>query len=265
TPVEVGMVVTGSVTVNPDGSVKAYTIDHADQLPPAVQRLLKSSIPGWTFDAIKSTGTTGPTKAQASVYIGGMVTETTKQIVDGKKVQQNTIQIGVEHIALHCPPPHAERTFAMGCDPDTGLTRLPSPPPEYPIEAARAHMEGVVDLRLEIGRNGRVLRAAVRQVNLFNRIPNPVLFRRIFSDVTLETAQAWRFRVPTTGPNAGRDRWVLAQQVKFYIMGGHVDTTAYGQWLADLPGPIKAIPWAEQDSGRVVRLPEMSTEGALMR
>ncbi|HET7562488.1 MAG TPA: hypothetical protein VFJ87_08935 [Rhodanobacteraceae bacterium] len=265
TPVHVSMVVTGTVSVNPDGSVKAYTIDHADQLPSGVQSLLKSSVPEWTFDAIKAAHKTVPTQARMSVQVTGTVTGTSKQKVDGKTVEQNTVQIGVADIDLHCPPPHADMTFVSGCDPNAGLAHVAGVPPAYPIRAVRAGMEAVVDLRLEIGRDGRVLHAAVRQVNLYSRIPDLSLYRKIFADPTLEAAHEWRYRVPISGPNAGRDRWMLDQRVKFYIDGGHVATIGYGQWLAYLPGPIAAIPWADQGSTTVTRLPEMTVEASLMR
>lgn len=264
-PTELVMVVTGRVTVNPDGSVKAYTIDHEDKLPAGVQRLLKSSVPSWTFDAVKSTRATTPVQAPMSVRVTGTVTETTSQKTNGKKVEQNTVQIGVADIDLHCPAPHVDRTFEQGCDPATGLVHLDIRPPEYPLQAMRAGVEGVVDLRLEVGRDGRVVQAAVRQVNLFSRIPDLSLYREIFADPALKAARNWRFRVPTDGPDSGRDRWVLAKRVKFYIDGSHVATVGYGQWLADLPGPIKVIPWDGQGAAPVVRMPDDTVEATLIR
>lgn len=260
-PVELGMVVTGAVTVDPDGSVKAYTIDHADQLPSGVRHLLQTTIPGWTFDAIKSAHATAPTSARMSVRVQGTVIGTSKQKIDGKQVEQNTVQIGVAGIALQCPPPHVELTYAHGCDPAANLRYWPEdkPPalPQYPAAAAALHAGGAVHLYLDVDSAGHIMQAAVGRVDLYMLVPHPDKLRKLFGDAALRATQDWQFNVPTAGPQALAGHWVAAQTVGFMAGSDHAGSVGYGKWLAFQPGPSQAIAWVDEDPAAVIRLPDM--------
>ena len=52
--VEASMLVTGELVVAPDGTVKSYTLDRADKLPPEVRELLAKVVPGWELGVAKS-------------------------------------------------------------------------------------------------------------------------------------------------------------------------------------------------------------------
>lgn len=267
-PIKLTMLVTGSVTVNPDGSVKSYAIDHANQLPQGVQNLLVKTLPGWTFDAVKSTGTAIPANTPMSVRVTGTVTAVTKQKVAGKTVQQNTVQIGIDDIALHCPPPHAEFVPALGCDPNANLRFWPDdkPPelPKYPLAAVRLASGGAVHLYLEIDSAGHVMQAAVGRVDLYAQISRPDRLRKILGDAALETAQYWQFSVPTTGLHAVDGLWVASQTIKFQIAGDQGASTGYGHWLAYLPGPAQAISWVDPDSAAIIPLPDKVVTASLI-
>jgi hypothetical protein len=267
-PVELAMVVTGTVTLNPDGSVKAYAIDHADQLPAGVQHLLKSTVPGWTFDSIKAAGKMLPANTRMSVRITGTVTATTKQKVGGKKVEQNTVQIGVADITLHCPPPHAEFSPEAGCDPNASLRFWPEdkPPtlPQYPLAAVKLQAGGAVHLYLDVDSAGHIMRAAVGRVDLYMQVPRPERLRKLLGDAALQATQDWQFSVPTAGPHALAGHWVVEQTLKFVIAGDHAANVGDGQWLAYQPGPDLAIPWASADAAAVIRLPDVLVPVSLL-
>lgn len=267
-PVELGMLVTGTVTVNPDGSVKAYTIDHADQLPPGVQSLLVKVLPGWSFDAIKAAGKTIPANTRMSVRVTGTVTGTSKQRVDGKQVEQNTVQIGVADIDLHCPPPHADLTYARGCDPAATLHYWPAdkPPalPQYPLAAVKLQAGGAVHLYLDVDSAGRIMQAAVGRVDLYMLVSRPEHLRKLLGDAALKATQDWQFSVPTAGPHALAGHWVVEQTLEFVIAGDHAASVGYGHWLAYQRGPDQAIPWADAESATVVTLPEMKVPASLI-
>lgn len=267
-PIELAMDVTGNITVNADGSVKGFSIDHPEQLSQGVQHLLQTTLPGWTFDAIKAAGANAATTARMTVHVTGTVTATTTTRVDGKDVPQNTVQIGVDRIDLQCPPPHTHLTYARGCDPAANVRQWPAdkPPalPQYPLDAVKAQAEGAVHLLLDVDGLGRVMQMAVSRVDLYTHVPRAERIRKLLGDATLAAAQDWQFSVPTTGSAALAGHWVVEQTVKFEIAGGHAASVGYGQWLASIPGPDQVIPWASADAAGVIRLPDMLVTASLV-
>jgi hypothetical protein len=202
------------------------------------------------------------------VHVTGTVTGTSKQKVDGKTVEQNTVQIGVADIDLHCPPPHADLTFVRGCDPAATLNYWPedkSPAlPQYPLAAVKLQAGGLVHLYLDFDSADHIMQAAVGRVDLYMRVPRPEKLRKQLGDAAMSATQDWQFKVPTVGPHALAGHWVVEQGVKFVIAGDHAASTGYGQWLAYLPGPDQAIPWADADSANLIRLPDILVTASLI-
>ncbi|MGH8184552.1 MAG: energy transducer TonB, partial [Rhodanobacteraceae bacterium] len=117
--------------------------------------------------------------------------------------------------------------------------------PSYPMDAAQAHVGGEVFLVLKIGRDGHVAQAAVRQVNLYSRTDWPDHYRKDLAEASLRAASKWQFKIPTRGPDAAKDHWVVQVPIN-YTLGPccSAPTRRYGQWSAYIPGPVQDIPWA---------------------
>jgi hypothetical protein len=46
---EASMLVTGTLEINADGTVRGYAIDQPDKLPAPVRDVIQKNVPGWTF------------------------------------------------------------------------------------------------------------------------------------------------------------------------------------------------------------------------
>lgn len=260
-PVQLSMTVTGTAVVRSDGSVASYSLDNADQLPEGVRSLLKTTVPAWTFAAVKAAGKPMPAIARMAVHVSGTVTATTKQKVAGKDEEQNTVQIGVAGIDLICPPPHEDLTYANGCDPAANLRPWPADKPlavpVYPATAVKLQAGGAVHLYMDIDSLGRVMQAAVGRVDLYMEVPHPEELRRRLADATLAATQDWQFSIPTAGPMALARHWVVAKTVKFEMAGDDPASVGHGQWQAYAAGPEQSIPWVGHDAATPVKLPDL--------
>lgn len=53
---QASMLLTGTIVVAADGSVKSHVIDHADEVEPAANTLISRSIPEWKFEPVLLAG-----------------------------------------------------------------------------------------------------------------------------------------------------------------------------------------------------------------
>jgi len=235
--VEASMVVTGTITLNPNGSVQGYTLREPDKLPPIVLRIVEQAVPAWSFVPVIAGGKAVTAKAGMSLRI----------VADMLDAQHAVVRIaGAE---FGCDASDAHKLLPNACSANTTVTPLQRTPPRYPAEALKSWVGGEVFLVLQIGRDGHVQRAVVRQVNLYSLTRDRTHYRHVLADATLRVARTWRYHIPTTGTEAEKDHWVVQVPVNYTIDGTYAATRKYGQWSVYVPGPVQHIPWDEDGRG----------------
>lgn len=238
--VEASMVVTGSIGVTPQGTVRAYTIDHPEKLPPLIVDLIGKSIPGWTFQPVLRGGKPVAAKADMSLRL------IARPAGDGK------FQIAV-------------RSAWFG-DPAQGIRQEKSSPPRYPRQAIRGRVEGTVYLALRIDRQGNVADVAARQVDLrVTEDENEMKhWRDVFTEASVDAARAWTF-TPADASDHAPYR-IAIEPVSYELSNGPVaKRPVYGQWETYVPGPLEPVPWFDADrmlAGSVDALPGDGVYGA---
>lgn len=234
--VEMSMVVTGTITVNPDGSVRSYTIHELDKLPPAARRIVQATVPHWQFVPIMANG-------KAVALEAGMSLRLIADMID-----HNHARVYVAGAEFGCDAGRARKLLPGECPKGTSVSYARRWPPNYPEDALQARVGGQVFLVLQVDRNGHVSQAAARQVNLYSVTGWPAHYRKVLAEASLRAARKWQFSVPTMGPNAAKDHWVVEVPVNYW-MGppGSAPVQHYGQWNAYIPGPVQDIPWAGRD------------------
>jgi hypothetical protein len=222
---EASMLVTGHVQVNPDGTLRSYSIDHADQLPEPVRQVIASNLPHWAFQL------SGPSS----------------------KVVDSSMSL---RVLAH---PQADGNYALSIggttfdkpkNPAERITSKQQKPPSYPEGAVEARVSGTVYLLLQIGRDGTVRNAVAEQVNLdeYGTELQMKHFRELLANKSLHAARAWTFNVPSSGPTASAPYWVVRVPVNFHLnrRGEAPHEPSYGQWQVYIPGPREYAPWADQ-------------------
>lgn len=240
--VEASMVVTGTLEVNPDGSVYAWALDQQDKLPPAVIEIVKATVPQWKFEPVTVDGKPVLAKTRMSLRI----------VADPINARNALIRVAGAEFGRAAG---LARTKAE-CPPGACLSYSKRYPPLYPLDMAMDRVSGTVYLVQEIGRDGRVIRQAVRQVDLrrLGGSGEMWFWRQEFAHASLAAAKDWTFHVPTTGEGATKDHWVVEVPINYRL--ARLDQPlplphrVYGQWDAYVPGPVHDVPWAQADAKR---------------
>lgn len=234
--VQDSMVVTGTITVNPDGSVASYTVRDLDKLPPAARHIVQATVPKWQFAPIFANGKPVAAKAGMSLRI----------VAD--MIDKTHARVRIASAEFGCEAGRARKLLPDECPKGSSVAYAHRRPPNYPMEALQARVGGEVFLVLQVDRNGHVSRAAARQVNLYSVTDEPAHFRTVLADASLRAAGRWRFNIPTTGPEAAKDHWVVQVPVNYWIgFPGSAPARHYGEWNAYIPGPVQDVPWADAD------------------
>lgn len=246
---EMSMTVKGSIDMRPDGSVSAYTIDKAENIPPAVRQMIGAQVSQWRFE---------PT------------------LVDGKPVDARTnMQLRIvarQQDASNFNVVIQSASFSGGRDDKTGqlavLRRTSLKPLMLAMMSSGA--TGEVYLALKIGPDGKVLDGIAEQVNLTVRGTEKEMAdaRKLLGDQSLAVVRRWTFSVPTTGESAGQPYWTGILPIKFDDSVRKPSDLA--RWKAYFPGPCTQIPWRDADGEshdgacRVDAAPEgvMTVDGA---
>ncbi|QRP64339.1 energy transducer TonB [Rhodanobacter sp. FDAARGOS 1247] len=235
--VQASMLLTGTIVVAPDGSVRSYAIDRADQVEPAAMSLVNRSIPAWKFEPVLLAGKPVAAKATMSLRV------VAKPIGDGNY----SLAINGTHFGQEAPGQHV-----------TYQNRVP---PTYPPQAIKGRVTGTVYLVLRVGRQGQVEDAEAEQVNLavIASDRDMVQWRNVLAKSALAAARKWTFHTPTSGEYVNAPYWVARVPVAYHLKTldePEVDT--YGKWQAYVPGPKELVPWIDSQrllSGSADALP----------
>jgi hypothetical protein len=222
---EGSMVVTGSLEVNPDGTLHGYTLDQPEKLPPVVVDVLGKSIPHWQFKL--SSPTTQVVKTSMSVR------------VVARPVGEGNYKVSVDGA-----------TFGEGeakANSATVTYNNRSVAPKYPQMAIDARVSGTAYLVLRIGRDGSVQEAVAEEVDLEQYATQQAMdkFRKVLANASLDAARHWTFHTPTQGTAVNDPYWVVRVPVNFNltVIGQPNKQHAYGTWQAYIPGPRQTVPW----------------------
>lgn len=240
--VEASMIVTGTIKVNPDGSVNSYTLDKQDKLQAGVVGLISKSIAKWKFEPVRFNGK--PALAQTRMSLRIVAHQTSFQ----------HFLASIKGVAFGNDPEQAEKSSQ--CAHNACLWYKTSIPPDYPSELEQDGVSGTVYLQVEVDRLGRVAKAAVQQVDLH---VSPSNFegelnhwRRLLGEASLAAVRDWTFKIPKTGPDADQDHWIAAVPINYSLVfnGQVIGRPSYGQWDTYIPGPVHKIAWLDNDDQR---------------
>lgn len=233
--VQASMLLTGTIVVAPDGSVRSYAVDKAEKLPPLVIGLIAKNIPKWKFEPTLLNGDPVAAKAQMSLRlvakpVGG---DSYSVSISGAQFGQNA--------------------------PGESITYKDRAKPTYPPQAARAHVSGTVYLVMRVGRQGQVQEVEAEQVNLVvvDSDKGMERWRKVLADSALAAARRWTFNLPTSGEHMNDEYWVARVPVTYALSAVHGDD--YGEWQPYVPGPRQPVPWLDDRrllSGNADALPD---------
>lgn len=230
--VQASMLVTGSIVVATDGSVKSYVIDKPEQLPKSVVSLIQKSAPTWQFVPLVRDGQ--PVLAKAAMSLR----------VVAKPVGDDSYSLTIVSSHFGQPP---SWTNNEGGKAITGHRREL---PRYPMEAARSGVSGTVYVVLRVNRQGLVDEAATEQVNLNMAASDVemVRWRNVLSDAALRAVRNWTFNPPTVGSEAAKSAWVVRVPIVFSLSQRRESLLAhkYGGWHPYMPGPRHVPAWMDE-------------------
>lgn len=240
--VEASMLVSGTIEINPDGSVRTYAIDQAAKLSPSINDCIRQTVTAWRFQV--------DTKKEV-IAKARMTLRLLAKSVDDKHI---AVSVGGETIGKDDGLPTDDLQFDHRAV------------PAYPKVALDARATGVVYLLLRVNRDGKVDDAWVEQVNLttYSSDLNVELMRKTFAKATLGSAKRWTFHVPTTGALASAPYWVARLPISFEINGFPYDLEdgQFGKWSVYLRGPRHPVLW-DGDPKLLSSAPDAVPEGGV--
>ncbi|MDO1529220.1 energy transducer TonB [Fulvimonas sp. R45] len=219
---EASMLVTGSLIVNPDGSLRSYRIDDAAKLPQAVLGLISKNAAGWHFRPVLQDGRAVAAEAKMSLRI----------VARPEPDERYELSI---------------RGAQFGRDVHRAISADHRVPPWYPMNARFARAGADVYLALQVDRTGKVVDAAVTQVNL-TAVGNDRLMaemRKSFAASSVDAGKRWTFKIAQGAVPPPDGYWVVRVPIAFRISRSESRGPA---WHAYIPGPLQYVPWLQHDN-----------------
>ncbi|WP_130619211.1 energy transducer TonB [Dyella amyloliquefaciens] len=223
---EASMVLTGTVDVNPDGSLHGYTIDKRELVPSDVAAIVDKNVSRWTFKLSSPTTEVIHTKMSLLVLAKPMGDDKYSVTVSGSSFGEND-----------------------GSNGESVSYKSHKPNPTYPKAAVSARVSGTAFLLLRIGRDGTVEEAVAEQVNLdqYGTANEMRQYRKMLADASLLAARQWTYNVPTHGKSVNDPYWQVRVPVSFNLLPfGERPKETYGRWHGYIPGPRETPPWISQ-------------------
>ena len=202
--VEASMVLTGSVDVAQDGSVRRYELDHPEQIDPVVLDFVERNIRSWSFDVGSLPAVISPTAT---------IRNSMSILVVAKAIDDKTYSLRLVGSNFN----------AVNPEPGTRLRHAKMTPPTYPQAAAAARVKGKVYVMVKVGRNGVVEDAIAEQVNLGVVARNEIemkRWRKMLAASALGAVKQWKFVYPTRGEQADEPFIVARVRVEYSLRPG---------------------------------------------
>lgn len=227
--VESSLQVSGTITISPDGSVQAHTLDPAAPLGEHLTRFLDQRIRAWRFEPVQVDGKTVTARVPMHLRL------VAKPADDGKL----SVAIAGTYFASNDAGPATDHARSSMM-----------PPPRYPRDAMYMHGQGTVYLIVQVGRDGKVANVDAEQVNLrvLGNAREMALMRKMLATAAVRAARDWTFQPPTTGESANDDAWLVRVPVDFMLAEeGATEPQKRTGWDAYVPGPRNMqMPWAQE-------------------
>lgn len=243
--IESSMVVTGNIDIDSAGVVTAVVLDKQDALPSGIARFVHDAAMQWLFEPV--VGAEGvPVAARAPMSVR----------VVARKVDEEKIEIAVRSASF-------TRYDAKDM---TSVVFDQIRPPRYPESSVRAGVSGDTYHMLKIGRDGRVLDVALRQVNLRILADESSMssWRRELARASESVLKRWTFRVPTEGPDKDAPYWVVTVPISYRLSNDkNSEAENYGTWTSYVRGPLQPVPWIDPADVRNKMSPDALADGDL--
>lgn len=229
--IEASMLVTGSVTIEPDGSVGKLEIDQREKLPQAVAGLVDKAAATWKFEPILVDGVARRGKARMSLRV------VANKLPDGD--YQVTLTGGYFGDDAITPEERQQRADSV-----RGV-KLRAP--MFPEDAARMGARGTVYLIVKVERDGTVGDVIAEQVNLeiVGDERQMQQMRNLLSKAALIAAKKWKFQPPSEGGSVDAPFWLVRVPVDYKFATDR--TVGYGEWQVYVPGPRATAPWMQSE------------------
>ena len=218
---ENSLFVTGTIDVDAAGNVVAWTIDQPDKLPAGVVKMANDRVPTWTFEPITLPEGVAYTRSRMGL------------LFVARQVQGDQYEVTLRHRSFR---PENANTMRVR----DGSLRL-----EYPPEAGVRGVSATVYAVIRIDRSGKVLDAAIEQVNLrvVDNEGQMAIWRDLFGRAVLRASKSMRIDIPE-GIFADGEQTIIARlPISFRLAGTR--GVEYGRWQVYVPGPRAAIPWPD--------------------
>ena len=224
--VESTLLVTGTIMIAPDGTVRDYKLDDTRALGQTLEQFLDANIRSWRFEPVVVDGAVVTAEAPMRLRLVA-----NRQEDGGMRVRIAATWFGSDKERSATDVPHAARMD----------------PPRYPRGALGVGAQGIAYVVLRFGRDGRVQEAGIERVNLrtLGTESQMAELRRQFADAALAAARRWTFLPPTTGKEVGQDDWSVRVPVVFLMQGQNLPKP--GEWESYIPDPtVRDLPWARE-------------------
>ncbi len=226
--VEASMLVTGSIVIAPDGSVRSYGVDKPDKLAPTISSLIDETVRAWKFVPVVMDGR--PVTAQTKMHL---------RLIGASTADGNyALRVAGASFTGDMPAEYEQSD-------DKAFRRLP---PRYPVGALRAGVGATVYLVVKVGSQGQVLDAAAEQVNLdtLGTVRQMAGLRDAFAKASVSAALRWTYPPPTSGVVSGDAYVVVRVPVTFTVSrSGARPVDDYGRWHTYVRGPREVVPWLD--------------------
>ncbi|MBB5875501.1 energy transducer TonB [Xanthomonas sp. 3498] len=223
--IESSMLVSGTIDIEPSGKVSALALDQQERLPKGVVGFVRNSVMQWKFEPGMRDGKPVPARTPMTLRL------VAKRLEGGDDYQ---VEIRGADFTRY---DSNDRSVVTG---------IQMKPPAYPEAAFSVGAAGDAYLVLKVGRDGRVVDAAVEQVNLRVVASEQQMqrLRDVLGKSALGAAHKWTFRPPSEGKDVDAPYWTVRVPVNYALSDTRRDaSSSYGRWTSYVPGPRQRAPW----------------------
>jgi hypothetical protein len=118
------------------------------------------------------------------------------------------------------------------------------------MDALRARAGADVYMALQVDRTGKVVNAAVTQVNLMAIGPDRLMeeMRKSFAASAVKSGRHWTFKIAKDAASPD-GYWVVRVPIQYRFIGPYEPRDSKGPaWHAYIPGPLQPVPWLQHDA-----------------
>jgi hypothetical protein len=226
--IEARMHVSGSIDIEPDGTVSAHAIEDAADVPREVRALIDEAAATWRFEPIVEDGVAVPARARMHVKV------VAEQVPGGESVR---LRLDSAHFGK-----------APG-EADGEIRPARTVAPRYPEDALHAGASATVYLSLKLDAEGAVADQFVERVDLYRAATGARMaeWREAFADAALRSATRWRYTLAGSAAECAREGTLTVRVPVDFTVNGQPEQD--GPWEAYIPGPERTAPWLDASGG----------------